>query len=178
MMNPPPASAAPTASKSRPKPAADKAPWRPQPWWLVYGVVTAGAENDLQQVTEVARHMVLRWGMSEKLGPISHALLEAESLNEKEIRDVTGLTEPPRLEDADETMTTTRTDADVESWENEGGYAWHRPSGVCVGGGRGGRSTPGTTPASRASTRLAFTAPTGRGNRSSPAPPGGNHDRC
>ena len=116
---------------------------------LVYGVVTTGAENDLQQVTEIARHMVLRWGMSEKLGPISfvapqdaglppafqhqpyseatselidaevrriveeshreadrllaehrdklealaQALLKAESLNEKEIREVTGLTE-------------------------------------------------------------------------------------
>ncbi|RPJ57489.1 MAG: cell division protein FtsH, partial [Acidobacteria bacterium] len=38
---------------------------------LVYGVATTGAENDLQQVTEIARRMVLRWGMSEKLGPIS-----------------------------------------------------------------------------------------------------------
>jgi cell division protease FtsH len=38
---------------------------------LIYGVVTSGAENDLQQVTEIARRMVLRWGMSEKLGPIS-----------------------------------------------------------------------------------------------------------
>jgi cell division protease FtsH len=115
---------------------------------LVYGMVTTGAENDLQQVTEIARHMVLRWGMSEKLGPISfvapqdeglppafqhqpyseatselidaevrriveeshheadrllalhrdklealaQALLKAESLNEKEIREATGLT--------------------------------------------------------------------------------------
>jgi cell division protease FtsH len=38
---------------------------------LVYGEVTSGAENDLQHVTEIARHMVLRWGMSEKLGAIS-----------------------------------------------------------------------------------------------------------
>src|SRR6184192_4408325 len=38
---------------------------------LVYGVVTSGGENDLRQVTEIARQMVLRWGMSEKLGPIS-----------------------------------------------------------------------------------------------------------
>ena len=38
---------------------------------LVYGVMTTGAENDLQQVTEIARHMVLRWGMSERLGPIN-----------------------------------------------------------------------------------------------------------
>jgi cell division protease FtsH len=116
---------------------------------LVYGVVTTGAENDLQLVTEIARDMVLRWGMSDKLGPISfvaprneslppafqqqpyseatselidaevrriveeshveadrlladhrdkldrlaHALLEAESLNEKEIRELTGMTE-------------------------------------------------------------------------------------
>jgi cell division protease FtsH len=114
---------------------------------LVYGVVTTGAEGDLQQVTEIARRMVLRWGMSETLGPISfvapqddglppafqhqpyseatsvlidaevrriveeglgeahrllaghrdkldvlaQALLSAESLNEKEIRDATGL---------------------------------------------------------------------------------------
>lgn len=122
---------------------------------LVYGVATTGAENDLQQVTEIARHMVLRWGMSEKLGPISFvapqdeglpaafqhqpyseatselidaevrriveeshreanrllaeqrdkldalalALLNAESLNEKEIREATGLPEPPRPEE-------------------------------------------------------------------------------
>ena len=38
---------------------------------LIYGVVTTGGENDLLQVTEIARQMVLRWGMSEKLGPIS-----------------------------------------------------------------------------------------------------------
>ncbi len=116
---------------------------------LVYGVGTTGAENDLQQVTEISRRMVLRWGMSEKLGPLSfvapedeglppafqhqpyseatselidaevrriveeshreaerlltlhrhkldalaQALLQAESLDEKEIREVTGLTE-------------------------------------------------------------------------------------
>jgi cell division protease FtsH len=122
---------------------------------LVYGVATTGAENDLQQVTEIARHMVLRWGMSAKLGPISfvvpqddglppafqhqpyseataelidaevrriveechrdadrllaehrdkldalaEALLKAESLDEREIREVTGLTEPPVRED-------------------------------------------------------------------------------
>jgi cell division protease FtsH len=117
---------------------------------LVYGATTSGAENDLQQVTEIASHMVLRWGMSEKLGPISfvapedaglppafqqqaysertseliddevrriveeshreadqllsehrdklealaQALLKSESLNAKEIREITGLTEP------------------------------------------------------------------------------------
>ncbi len=47
---------------------------------LVYGVVTSGAENDLQQVTEIARDMVLRWGMSEKLGPISFVAPRDEGL--------------------------------------------------------------------------------------------------
>ena len=38
---------------NRSGPAAEK---------LDYGMSTTGAENDLQQVTEIARHMVLRWG--------------------------------------------------------------------------------------------------------------------
>jgi cell division protease FtsH len=47
---------------------------------LVYGVTTTGAENDLQQVTDIARLMVLRWGMSEKLGPISFVVPQDEGL--------------------------------------------------------------------------------------------------
>jgi cell division protease FtsH len=47
---------------------------------LVYGVVTTGAESDLQQVTEIARRMVLRWGMSETLGPISFIAPQDEGL--------------------------------------------------------------------------------------------------
>ena len=38
---------------------------------VVYGVVTTGAESDLQQLTQIARQMVGRWGMSEKIGPIT-----------------------------------------------------------------------------------------------------------
>ena len=38
---------------------------------IAYGTVTTGAENDLQQVNQIARSMVLRWGMSPKLGPIN-----------------------------------------------------------------------------------------------------------
>ena len=37
---------------------------------VVFGKVTTGAESDLQQLTEIARQMVGRWGMSEKVGPI------------------------------------------------------------------------------------------------------------
>ncbi len=47
---------------------------------LVYGVSTTGAENDLQQVTDIARRMVLRWGMSEKLGPISFVAPQDDGL--------------------------------------------------------------------------------------------------
>jgi cell division protease FtsH len=38
---------------------------------LVYGKVTSGAENDLEQVTHVARLMVGRWGMSRAVGLMS-----------------------------------------------------------------------------------------------------------
>jgi cell division protease FtsH len=40
---------------------------------LVYGGRTTGAENDIQQATDIARQMVTRWGMSEKLGPVTLA---------------------------------------------------------------------------------------------------------
>ncbi|MFF4835698.1 ATP-dependent zinc metalloprotease FtsH [Streptomyces sp. NPDC001315] len=38
---------------------------------VVYGVVTTGAENDLEQVTGIARGMVARWGMSDRVGRLS-----------------------------------------------------------------------------------------------------------
>jgi cell division protease FtsH len=38
---------------------------------VVYGDITTGAESDLQQLTQVARSMVGRWGMSQKLGPLT-----------------------------------------------------------------------------------------------------------
>jgi cell division protease FtsH len=38
---------------------------------IVYGDLTTGAENDLDQVTAIARQMVGRWGMSEAVGPVS-----------------------------------------------------------------------------------------------------------
>jgi cell division protease FtsH len=38
---------------------------------VVFGVVTTGAESDLQTCTGIARSMVGRWGMSERIGPVS-----------------------------------------------------------------------------------------------------------
>ncbi len=39
---------------------------------LVYHEMTAGAENDLERATAMARRMVTTWGMSERLGPVSY----------------------------------------------------------------------------------------------------------
>jgi cell division protease FtsH len=36
---------------------------------LVFNEVTTGAANDLEKVTSSAKHMIMRYGMSEKLGP-------------------------------------------------------------------------------------------------------------
>src|SRR2546428_2128549 len=38
---------------------------------VAIGHITTGAENDLQRVTAIARQMVARWGMSERLGTVS-----------------------------------------------------------------------------------------------------------
>ncbi len=36
---------------------------------LIFGEASTGPSNDLEQVTRIARSMVTRWGMSERLGP-------------------------------------------------------------------------------------------------------------
>jgi cell division protease FtsH len=38
---------------------------------LVFGDLTTGAESDFQQLTQIARGMVGRWGMSEAIGPLT-----------------------------------------------------------------------------------------------------------
>jgi cell division protease FtsH len=124
---------------------------------IVYGTKTTGAENDIEQATDLARNMVTRWGMSDALGMVqlashqnpylggayagdkpfseetarkidaevqriiseSHetakgllskhrkqldalasALLERETLDEREILEVTGLPSAPVLENS------------------------------------------------------------------------------
>jgi cell division protease FtsH len=41
---------------------------------LVFGAeyITTGAANDIEQATELARNMVARWGLSERLGPLAY----------------------------------------------------------------------------------------------------------
>jgi cell division protease FtsH len=38
---------------------------------IQFGEISTGAQNDLQQATEIARAMVIEYGMSEKVGPVS-----------------------------------------------------------------------------------------------------------
>lgn len=47
---------------------------------LIFGVdaVTTGASNDIQRATEIARNMVTKWGLSEKLGPLTYMEEEGE----------------------------------------------------------------------------------------------------
>ena len=47
---------------------------------LIFGSesVTTGASNDIERVTEIARNMVTRWGLSEKLGPMTYSDDEGE----------------------------------------------------------------------------------------------------
>jgi cell division protease FtsH len=40
---------------------------------VVFDTHTTGAENDMQQATDLARQMVTRWGMSARLGPVTLA---------------------------------------------------------------------------------------------------------
>jgi len=52
---------------------------------LVFGDVTTGAANDLERVTELARAMVTRYGMSDRLGPMTFGQKEELVFLGKEI---------------------------------------------------------------------------------------------
>ena len=47
---------------------------------LMFGLdqVTTGASNDIQRATELARNMITKWGLSEKLGPLSYGEEQGE----------------------------------------------------------------------------------------------------
>ncbi|HMS86355.1 MAG TPA: ATP-dependent zinc metalloprotease FtsH [Nitrospira sp.] len=48
---------------------------------VVYGIKTTGAENDIEQATDLARRMVTRWGMSDRLGLVQLAPKDNPYLN-------------------------------------------------------------------------------------------------
>ena len=47
---------------------------------LIFGkdAVTTGASNDIERATQIARNMVVKWGLSEKMGPLSYEEDEGE----------------------------------------------------------------------------------------------------
>jgi len=47
---------------------------------LIYGKdsVTTGASNDIERATDIARNMVTKWGLSERLGPLTYSEDEGE----------------------------------------------------------------------------------------------------
>lgn len=64
---------------------------------LIFGFesVTTGASNDIQRATEIARNMVTKWGLSERLGPLTYGEDEGEVFlghsvtQRKEVSDIT-----------------------------------------------------------------------------------------
>jgi len=47
---------------------------------LALGEISTGAHNDLERVTRIARKMVMEWGMSDKLGPLTFGRPNGEDL--------------------------------------------------------------------------------------------------
>jgi cell division protease FtsH len=52
---------------------------------LQFDQYSAGAESDLQRATDLARRMVTRWGMSERLGPVAYHMGEDHPFLGREI---------------------------------------------------------------------------------------------
>src|SRR5438309_9630336 len=64
---------------------------------LIFGPesVTTGAANDIERATELARNMVTKWGLSDKLGPLTYSedsgevFLGRSVTQHKQVSDVT-----------------------------------------------------------------------------------------
>jgi cell division protease FtsH len=64
---------------------------------MIFGVesVTTGASNDIERATEIARNMVTKWGLSDKLGPLTYTEDQGEVFlgrsvtQHKQVSDVT-----------------------------------------------------------------------------------------
>ena len=56
---------------------------------LIFNDITTGASSDLELATDLARQLVLKFGMSEKLGPVSFSNVPKEFFLEKEYSEKT-----------------------------------------------------------------------------------------
>ena len=48
---------------------------------IVFGSITSGAANDIEQATNLAKNMITRFGMSERFGPMGLATIENQYLS-------------------------------------------------------------------------------------------------
>ena len=60
---------------------------------IVYNELTTGAGNDIDVATDLARRMVVEWGMSDKVGPTSLGKASQELFLGREIQQHTGVSE-------------------------------------------------------------------------------------
>lgn len=71
---------------------------------LVYNETSAGAQQDLEQATSLARRMVTAWGMSDRLGPVSFKLSDDDPFLGREMHQARQFSEHT-LEVIDEEIT-------------------------------------------------------------------------
>jgi cell division protease FtsH len=57
------------------------------------GRITTGAGNDIERATQIARNMVMQWGMGEDLGPISYGDKEEQVFLGRELGKRTQVSE-------------------------------------------------------------------------------------
>ena len=55
---------------------------------LVFDEHTAGAAQDLEQATKIARRMVTQWGMSERLGPVNYKISDEDPFLGREMHQL------------------------------------------------------------------------------------------
>jgi len=65
---------------------------------VVFGMISTGASNDIQRASELARQMVMEYGMSEKLGNVRYATQQYQFLS----GDITASASPETLQIIDE----------------------------------------------------------------------------
>jgi cell division protease FtsH len=153
----------------------------------VFDEITTGASNDLEKVTEIARSMVQRWGMSEKLGPLVYGKKEELVFLGKELGEQRDYSEAVAQQidgevqrivaEAHETALRVltenreRLDRVAEALIEIESLDWEDFEKVWKGEELAKIDSPsGTPPATPKPTRPAPEAPTPAGNKSNPAP--------
>ena len=65
---------------------------------IVFGELSTGAQDDLEKATDIARDMVMRWGMSEKLGHLTFGRREEQIFLGRDIAEERNYSESTAVE--------------------------------------------------------------------------------